>query len=388
MNFLNIAPHCTLPPLDGADRRAWCLYEAVIQAGQEGIFVSRSVEIKNLNEPKVHSRISDWRQKKLITALASILSGSDYWQMKMLHPGIRQALSRVRNLPFNAVIVNFLYCTSLLQIFRGRRLKLIIDTHNYDPNFFDALATAKRNPLFRRLCQRAIQTSRRALQSLPGGTIMVHVSEADAEAYRKDRPDLRHVVIENGCRLAPRVAFPKIPEEGKKQLLFVASLSAQMNQDALLNFQTHFWPKLSELADLTVAGSNPPPALAAQCLKAGWKLRPNITDEELTELYSTAHCAIAPFAYGAGSKLKLLEACGRGVSVLATTAAICGLTLCPPCVYVSDNPNRWREIVTHIDTPSTADLKATIDFAAQFSWRTLGERMARVLEEAPYVDIP
>jgi hypothetical protein len=32
MRLLNLAPHCSIPPMDGADRRAWHLHESMESA--------------------------------------------------------------------------------------------------------------------------------------------------------------------------------------------------------------------------------------------------------------------------------------------------------------------------------------------------------------------
>jgi hypothetical protein len=35
MRLLNLAPHCSVPPMDGSDRRAWHLHENMVAAGSE-----------------------------------------------------------------------------------------------------------------------------------------------------------------------------------------------------------------------------------------------------------------------------------------------------------------------------------------------------------------
>ena len=45
-------------------------------------------------------------------------------------------------------------------------MRLVIETHNYDPAVYNALRNAARNPLFRFLCARAVRNSLAALQAL------------------------------------------------------------------------------------------------------------------------------------------------------------------------------------------------------------------------------
>jgi glycosyltransferase involved in cell wall biosynthesis len=385
MRLLNLAPHCTLPPMDGADRRAWHLHESMIAAGVDGRFMGRHAiwDREKLTSLPVEA---GWGDRKAVLALSALLTGRDYWQCKMLTPAFRHALADLRANDFQATIVHFLYALPLLRRWRGERMRLIIETHNYDVAVYDALRKASRNPLFRLLCTRAVKNSLAALRVLPRETTLVHVSEADSIAYQGIRPDLNHVVIENGCRVAPRASVPDYTV-GEKQLLFVGSLSAQMNQDALAYLSTAFWPSLRGFARMCVAGSHPTPAVTALCAEQGWELRSNISDAELAELYGAAHYAVAPFAYGAGSKLKLMEACGRGVPILTTRAGATGLASTPPYIYVSDESGDWRRIVR--GGPPTAEaLRETLKFAEQVSWPHLGARLAKIIEHINVVKIP
>jgi glycosyltransferase involved in cell wall biosynthesis len=320
--------------------------------------------------------------------LLALLTGGDYWQLKMLTPGVRDAVAKCAGAEFDALFINFLYSVPLLSAFRGRRGRLVVDTHNYDPELFAGFASASRNPITYLLCRRAIDNSRQTLAALPIGTTLVHVSESDAAAYRRDRPDLTHVVVENGCRLVPRTSVPDYDRPGKKQLLFVGSLSTQMNQDALRYLARRFWPLIRDLANLKVIGSSPSAAAISLCATHGWHLCPNLADEELEREYTAAHYAIAPFPYGAGSKLKLMEACGHGVPVLTTSAGVTGVVRPPPCVHVSDEPDGWKRILQRGCPPTEQEVRETLRFAEHVSWPRLGTRLARVIAESPIIEIP
>lgn len=377
MRLLNLAPHCQIPPMTGADRRAWHLHENVVSAGVDGHFIGRQA---TANEGSQHNGA------KIVTALSALLVGQDYWQRKMLTRAFRQSVDQVHIKDYNAVIIHFLYSVSLIGAWRGERLRLLIDTHNYDPAFFAALGNASRNPVRHLLCRRAIRTAHKALAFLPEGTTLVHVSQSDLAAYQHLRPDLNHVVVENGCQVAPRGNKQDYAVRGKKELLFVGSLSVQQNQDALFHLSKAFWPLLRETAYLHVAGSNPPRAVKSLCAAHGWQLHSNVSDAELEALYDRAHYALAPFTYGAGSKLKLLEACGRGVPLITTEAGATGLSTLPPLVHVSDHAEDWQCIIAN-GPPRTAAIRETLEFAKQLSWGSLGAKLARIVETAPIAKI-
>ena len=385
MPLLDLAPHCQVPPMDGADRRAWRLFEGLRQAGVQGTLVARSGTVAGADRQPSPHRVGG-ETSKLRAAVGAILGGGDYWQTKMLGRSVRESVERLAGEPWAAVLVNFLYATPLLRPLRGRSLRLVIDTHNYDPAVFGGFAAAARNPLTRLLCRRAIRTSRRALATLPAGTVLVHVSAADAEQWRGDRPDLRHEVVENGCDLQPRAGRPDYAA-ATKQLVFVGSLSAQMNRDALAHFARTFWPALRDSARLRVVGSNPPPELAKLCHSLGWELRANVSEAGLTAAYADAHYAILPFAYGAGSKLKLFEALGRGLPVLTTAAGAVGVDGLPPCVQVSDSAAAWRSNLEAGAGFTGEKWQAGLDFARRYSWDSLAVRLRDVVETARPVDL-
>ena len=43
MRLLNLAPHCQIPPMTGADRRAWPLHESMVAVVFDGRFMGRKV---------------------------------------------------------------------------------------------------------------------------------------------------------------------------------------------------------------------------------------------------------------------------------------------------------------------------------------------------------
>jgi len=385
MRLLNLAPHCSVPPMNGADRRAWHLHENMVAAGVDGHFIGRQV---------ISDRKGFWplpgrercRGGKAVTALSALLAGQDYWQRKMIRPSFRHTVAQRCIEDYEAVVIHFLYSVPLINAWRGHQLRLLVETHNYDPEMFAALGNATHNPLRRLLCRRAIRTSLSVLRALPKGATLVHVSQSDLIAYRLLRPDLNHVVVENGCRLDPRATAPDYTAPGKKQLLFVGSLSVQQNQDALHHFSKVFWPSLHRIAHLHVAGSHPSPAITTLCAAQGWELHPNVSEAELKALYTAAHYALAPFTYGTGSKLKLVEACGRGVPVLTTRAGITGFPALPPLVHVGDGPVEWKHIVQN-GVPAPQELRETLDFARGLSWSHLGAKLARIAETASIAQI-
>ncbi len=382
MRVLYLAPQATLPPLDGADNRCWHLYESLVKRGMSGCFLGRTVLVNELGRAQRHSPARSWRDRKELTALAALMAGRDYWQLKHLLPGAKRAAAQLARESFDVVIVSMLYSLTLASAFLARAVPVAIDTHNFDPDWFGALAIRSNNLALRLLCQRAIKNAYRILASLPSTALLVHVSRHDAMRYRQLRPDLTHVVVENGTTIRPRSVNLDYTAPGRRQLLFVGSLSTVMNQQALQYFACRFWPKIREHALLRVVGSRPSRSISKLCVQYGWELLPNASAEQLELVYDQAHFAILPFEYGEGSKLKLLEACGRAVPVLTTEAGLCGLPHAPPLATVSNEPGVWLERLRAGRQPGAAELRALVAFAEQFSWSKVSDKLAESLESA------
>lgn len=382
MKVLHLAPHMSWPPVNGADKRAWNLFCGIRDRWKESEFIGRQSFSDCGLDHQYHSRTNLWRDNKNPAAVISILLFRDYWQQRHLSTEVRKKVRASARTPVDAVLVSFLYSVPLLREVPGN-YSLFVDSHNFDPDYFSKCSQGTRNPLLRFLCRRAVETSLTALRGLPKKTLLFHVSDSDADQYRALRPDLRHVVIENGCDVRPRVLKPEYSAIWPKQLVFVGSLSSKMNLDALQYFAARFWATLKQFTEVTIVGSNPTTKIRNLCITHGWKLRPNVTEQELQSIYEGAHYSILPFAYGAGSKLKLFEACGRGIPVLSTIAGVTGVVVPPPLVFSSDLPEAWKRNILERNDVSADEFDQTIAFARRFSWTTLAQRLVDYIEPVP-----
>lgn len=299
-------------------------------------------------------------------AARSLVFRDHYLKAKQMNSSIVQEFLReVARLQPSVVLMSYLYSASLLPYLRNQRV--FIDTHNNDWEWFENLRQATSNPLKRTICNNSLRHTNRYMEELSSHTGLIHVSNRDKKAYQKYRPDLRHLVVPNGCDVKPRKVRPNY-ETRPVRLLFVGSLSSKMNIDALEHFGKVYWPHLNGISQLTVAGSKPTKAVASLCSNWHWSLKSNVPDEELEDLYADAHYAILPFPYGCGSKLKLAEACARGLPVLSTGPGATGVeTQLPVNVRVTDRPEEWAQAIR--ESQFTTELeKEGLKFAYLYSW--------------------
>jgi O-antigen biosynthesis protein len=125
--------------------------------------------------------------------------------------------------------------------------------------------------------------------------------------------------------------------ERRARAVFVAGWMAgpgSPNVDALRWFANDVMPLVTARlpgAHTLVTGANPPPEVAR--LRSDTIRLAGFVDD-LAELYASARVAIAPIRFGAGVKIKTLEAVQHGVPVVATPTGVEGIVLDEPGAIV------------------------------------------------------
>ena len=141
-------------------------------------------------------------------------------------------------------------------------------------------------------------------------------------------------------------AVPRPPVR-EPVILFVGSFAHLPNRDGLLWFIGKVFPLiLARLpaARLTIAGSNPPldvQALASDAIS----VQANVSDARLSQLYRSARVAAVPLRYGAGVKLKVVEAMHAGVPLVTTSIGAQGLPEIADVAVISDEPAAFADAV-------------------------------------------
>ena len=117
------------------------------------------------------------------------------------------------------------------------------------------------------------------------------------------------------------------PPAAEPVILFVGGFAHPPNRHGVLWFVEQVLPLIRArvpAAQFIIAGSNPPPdvlALAGDAVS----VRANVSDAELRELYRTARVAAVPLRYGAGVKLKVVEALREGLPLVTTSIGAQGV---------------------------------------------------------------
>lgn len=315
-----------------------------------------------------------------IAGVRALAKRSHYLIEKFLTPEYReQAAQYLADPAFENVVCSHLWSTTLLK-FTGRDRFVIIQSHNDDFQWFQHLATHASNAPARLTALASKGWTQRFMKNQALDFWFFHCTERDQAGYATVSPEHRSFVMPVGVDIPPQGPTQR-SNDHKLHLIFTGSLSVTMNFDALCTFRDQFLPALKtafgNALDITVLGSNPTNAVRDLCDEQGWWMYANVSEEELMYHYHQATFSILPFGYATGSKLKLLKSLSFGVPFLSTTHASPGaMPKLPHCVF-SDTPEDWVKAAQATLSQGIAhkEREALMDYAQQFSWRALAERM-------------
>ncbi len=375
MQVLILAPHLLLPPRNGADLLVERNARYIATNSIRVTVLAASERLTYIEEELVdRERLSMTMRSRTWAGLRSILFRSNFFREKFLtRPWVAAAKRELASDRYSAILCSYIVTASLIGGDEPR--PVAVWTHNDEFKWFGTLAEASRNPLQKIVARMSSNWTREFLERSHSRFLFVHVTNADLVGFHQVVPDMNSVVQPIGTDIPnedPAVISPGTPAT----FIFVGSLGVTMNVDALVHFASTFWPTLNKSCmgcNVLVVGSRPSERIRSLCESNSWSLHADVSDAELEKLYQRATCAILPFPYATGAKLKLLGALAHGLPVFATTA-LCAQSdmMAEPCV-MSDSPDEWVQAMSKLmaDGLSVESRNALVDRARPYSWNNV-----------------
>jgi glycosyltransferase involved in cell wall biosynthesis len=154
-------------------------------------------------------------------------------------------------------------------------------------------------------------------------------------------------VVPNGV---PEYPWPPAQSENPGELFFIGALDYLPNVDAVTFFRKAILPAIwSRSADATfhVVGRNPDPLVTA--LSDGARCVVHGSVRDVAPFYERATVVVAPIRQGSGTRVKVLEALGRGKALVATSVAAEGLDLRPGVdLEIAETPEAFADACTRL----------------------------------------
>ena len=115
-------------------------------------------------------------------------------------------------------------------------------------------------------------------------------------------------------------------------------------------------------------------------------VRANVSEAELRELYRTARVAAVPLRYGAGVKLKVVEALREGLPLVTTSIGAQGLPGLHEVAAICDEPGAFADAVCELLSDGIAWAErsvAQVEYAAaRFSEAVFRDSLAQALAQS------
>jgi len=179
--------------------------------------------------------------------------------------------------------------------------------------------------------------------------VVLYPSEEEAAQVRALMPQVPAMAI-------PLVCFDDVQGDAdanlaeREGILFVAGFAHPPNVDAALWLVEEILPLVRRRrpeVELQLVGSNPAPQVIALA-GSGIKVHGYVDDSTLRSLYRSSRVVVAPLRFGAGVKLKVLEAMQQGTPLVTTPVGAQGLPGLEDVVVVADEPQRVADAIVDL----------------------------------------
>ncbi len=213
------------------------------------------------------------------------------------------------------------------------------------------------------------------------------VSDLEKRNLRQVAPDYEPVhTIANGVdtdALRPEVAEPE-PDT----LIYNGALTYSANMDAMRHFLDSIWPHIRAAepgASLSITGRTDGVPLRDLALDAQVHITGYLDD--IRPAVARAWACVVPLRIGGGTRLKILEAMALGTPVVSTSKGAEGLDVTDGIdILIADDPHSFaRQTVRLLHDVGLRQRLATNArrlVEAKYSWQTIGDQFAALVESA------
>lgn len=261
---------------------------------------------------------------KAATLLRYGLTNRPYRTLKFITPKFRSKVQNVLDAnTFDLVVVHFLTTMSVLP--DDVSCPVVLDQHNADIKYWESfLDGTLLDRAFAHVNQAKLRRFR--TQYAPMVDAILSVSEGDAEATR-EWIDCPVWMVPNGVDTDVFSPTTSADEAGNI-VTFVGSLDVRMNVEALTWFVNSAWPLILETcpdAVFRIVGRNPTKQITKLDDIPGVTVIGTVPD--VVPYYDETGIVVAPFRYGGGTKLKILETLSMERALVTTPIGATGINI-------------------------------------------------------------
>jgi sugar transferase (PEP-CTERM/EpsH1 system associated) len=251
---------------------------------------------------------------------------------------------------FDVIWVNFQNMVGYVPPCLAVSTTVILDQHNADELMW--MRFASQGALPRRLFAKwnLLKSSRFQRQVLRYVDVLVSVSQDEADFMRQRvRAGVKIWVVPNGVDATHFQPRPQALRQGNV-ILFCGSMDVTMNIDAVCYFVSKIFPVIRGAvpdAEFWIVGRNPNKDVRQLNAQDGVRVTGAV--EDVRPFYEGAKVAVVPFRFGAGTKLKVLEAMAMGVPTVSTSTGCQGIDAEEGKeIWIVDDPEAFADTVVKL----------------------------------------
>jgi len=323
-------------------------------------------------------------------AAESLLSLRPYRVAKFHSPELQHQLSRLLSeASYDLIWIHFLNMASHLSTEALNENFVVLDQHNADERMWARYAqegSLVGRAFARQNLWKIRRFQRKALRQVD---VLLSVSDEEADFMRSRVPLACDVwTMPNGVDVDHFRPSDEAPGDADSPvIMFCGSMDVTMNADAVTRFAERVFPRVKERtseAEFWIVGRRPPRDVEALADREGITVTGSV--EDVRPYYRRATVVVAPFRYGAGTKLKVLEAMAMGVPVVATPVGCQGIEAEPGRdLHVAETEAALADrAVQLLEDPETRDRLAAAGRSLverRYSWKRIVGDTSQRLEQ-------
>jgi sugar transferase (PEP-CTERM/EpsH1 system associated) len=394
MRLLMLSPTLPWPLTIGSKIRIYYVFRELARAGLEVTLLALAHDPYGPGDldplrtycSKLHV-IPAKNRPRAQAAWRAFLSRKPYGVAKFDSPAFRKAVTEaLQQEDYPILWVHFMETLVYLPSGWKKSPLVVLDQHNADERFWETYAR-EGSPWVRLFAKFNLWQLRRFQASVLNQVdVVLSVSKEDADftQARLTNPATQVWIVPNGVdteRLQPLGTT-----ERRNRIIFCGAMDVFMNIDAVNWFARRMFPRVREAvpdAEFWIVGRNPNSKVKALASLPGVRVIGQV--EDVRPYYAEAKVAVAPFRYGGGTKLKVLEAMALGVPVVATPVGCQGIEAVPgKHLFKEENEEAFTERVVNLLQDDSLRLQMAIEARKlvedRYSWHSIMHNTIEHLE--------
>jgi len=398
MRILMLSPYVPWPLNGGPTIRIYHVlrelvkhgHEVTLLAGHEGPPLPASHPLNSLcreivtYQPPSSARIG----LPLLSALRSMASPLPYVAAKFGSRHIRESIQGAAEKgEFDLIWANFAFMAYAVPPEICRSLPVVLDEHESEGmlwrQYWRHGTLAKR--AFAMINLIKLPAFQKRIMSQVAAVLSNSEREADF-TRRHAPPHVQVWAVPNGVDTE---IFAPVHTNGdqKNVILLCSGLTVFRNRDAALWFAGSVFPRIRREvpdAEFWIVGSNPNREIWRLAKVPGIQVTGTVDD--VRPYYAKAKVAVAPYRYGEGTKIKVVEAMACGTPVVSTSIGCQGLDVIgSQHLLIADNETDFsRRVIELLRDPQRAQALATAArglTAEKYSWERLISHLEPKLQD-------